>query len=193
MKSFRWLYARLVFRPTLLWNMFNARVLKRWNWWDLVDDTVIIGALPSSGHVDALKELGVTGVVNTCEEYQGPVAQYEVAGIEQLYVPTVDFTHPSLEAVEKGVAFIQRHSDTGGLVYVHCKAGRARSATIVVCWLIHAHGLTPAEAQRHLQERRKHVNPRVFERTVVRAFYEKHVAASEASAATGNAQEPRAT
>ena len=183
MKSFRWLYARLVFRPTLLWNMFNARVLKRWNWWDLVDDTVIIGALPSVSHVEELKELGVTGVVNTCEEYGGPVAQYEIADIEQLYVPTVDFTHPTLESVEQGVEFIQRHSEGQGLVYVHCKAGRARSATIVVCWLIHAHGMTPQEAQSHLQQKRKHVNPRVFERAVVRAYYEKQTAELAESAA----------
>ena len=174
MRSLRWIYARLVFRPTLLWNKFNAHVLGRWNWWDIVDDAVIIGALPSVKHVDKLKALGVTGVVNTCDEYQGPVAQYEVAGIEQLYVPTIDFTHPTLESVVQAVEFIQSHADKGGLVYVHCKAGRARSATIVVCWLIHAHGLTPQEAQSYLQERRGHVNPKVFERAVVRAFYEEH-------------------
>ena len=181
MKNFRWLYARAVFRPTLLWNLFNARVLKRWNWWDVVDEMVIIGALPFESHVDKLKTLGVTAVVNTCEEYGGPIVKYEAAGIKQLRVPTVDFTHPTLASVEEAVTFIQKQADAGGLVYVHCKAGRARSATIVICWLIHAHGLSPAEAQTYLQERRKHVNPRVFERNVVRAYYEKHQAAADAA------------
>ena len=174
MKSLRWIYARAVFRPTLLWNLFNARVLKRWNWWDIVDETVIIGALPFESHVEQFKTLGVTGIVNTCEEYGGPIAHYEAAGIVQLRVPTIDFTHPTLDSVEEAVEFIQQQADASGLVYVHCKAGRARSATIVVCWLIHAHGLSPQEAQIYLQQRRKHVNPRVFERAVVRAYYEKH-------------------
>ena len=182
MKTFRWLYARSVFYPTLWWNLFNARVLKRRNWWDAVDDTVIIGAMPFASQVPALKELGVTGIVNTCEEYCGPVAQYEAAGIEQLRVPTVDFTHPSLESVEEAVAFIQRHADAGGRVYVHCKAGRARSATVVVCWLIHTHGFSPEEAQQYLQQRRKHVNPHVHQRSAVRAFYEKHSESSTSSA-----------
>ena len=172
MNRFRWLYARVVFRPTLLWNLFNARVLKRWNWWDLVDDVVIIGARPSVGHVAELKELGVVAVVNTCEEYRGPIAAYETAGIEQLYVPTIDFTAPTLENVEKGVQFIEKHAPDG-LVYVHCKAGRARSATIVVCWLIHSQGMTPEEAQAYLTERRHHVNPKISERAVVREFYRK--------------------
>ena len=173
-KFLRWLYARLVFYPTLWWNLFNARVLKRRNWWDVVDDSVIIGALPFASQVSAMKDLGVTAVVNTCEEYPGPVEQYEAAGIEQFRVPTVDFTHPTLESVEAAVSFIERQSSDGGLVYVHCKAGRARSATVVVCWLIHAHGMSPLEAQSFLQEQRKHVNPKVFERAAVRSFYEKH-------------------
>ena len=40
---------------------------------------------------------GVRAVVNTCEEYVGPVAQYQHHGIEQLRIPTTDFTHPKLD------------------------------------------------------------------------------------------------
>ena len=170
MKFFRWIYARLVFYPTLLWNLFNARVLKRRNWWDAVDETTIIGALPFASHVEEFKSMGVTGVVNTCEEYPGPVAEYEAAGIEQLRLPTIDFTHPSLESVQEAVDFVQRHADAGGRVYIHCKAGRARSATVVVCWLIHDRDLSPEDAQAFLKDRRNHVNPNVFRRPVVGEF-----------------------
>ena len=170
MKTLRWIYARTVFPITLLWNLFNARVLRRRNWWDRVDDSVIIGALPFASQVESLKSLGVVAVVNTCEEYPGPVAAYQKADIEQLRIPTIDFTPPCLEDVERAIEFMDEAAPRGS-IYVHCKAGRARSATIVVCWLIHARGMTPAEAQAHLLTCRQHVNPHIAEREVVKHFF----------------------
>jgi len=123
-KALRRIYARLVFHPTLLWNLFNARVLKRWNWWDLVDDVVIIGALPSVAHVEELKTLGVVAVVNTCAEYHGPVVAYETAGIDQLSIPTVDYTAPTLENVQKAVDFIQRQFRQQLEVHPHHRIGQ---------------------------------------------------------------------
>ena len=95
--------ARLLFVPTLLWNLLLGRVLRVRNWWDRVDEHVILGALPFAADVPRLAAVGVRAVVNTCEEYVGPVAEYAVAGIEQLRVPTTDFQPPQLprEAVRK--------------------------------------------------------------------------------------------
>lgn len=74
--------ARLLFWPTLLWNMLLGRVLRVRHWWDRVDDHVILGALPLSRDVPRLAAEGVRAVVNTCEEYAGPVDAYARAGIE---------------------------------------------------------------------------------------------------------------
>lgn len=67
-------------------------------------------------------------MVNTCEEYAGPVVEYAEHGIEQLRIPTTDFTHPRMEDVERAVEFVQDHAQRGETVYIHCKAGRAQSA-----------------------------------------------------------------
>jgi atypical dual specificity phosphatase len=56
---------------------------------------------------------------------------------------------------------------SGKKVYVHCKAGRARSATVVLCWLVHSRRMTPEEAQRLLLKVRPHVNARIYQRGVV--------------------------
>jgi atypical dual specificity phosphatase len=42
-------------------------------------ETLVLGAAPLSplGHVEALREMGVTGVVNLCDEYDGPVELYK--------------------------------------------------------------------------------------------------------------------
>ncbi|MFN5274384.1 MAG: hypothetical protein ACK5E3_14335, partial [Planctomycetota bacterium] len=49
-------------------------------------------------------------------------------------------------------------------------AGRARSATIVICWLVKHRGMSPQEAQAHLLACRPQVNPHLLKRPVVREF-----------------------
>ncbi len=166
--------ARLIFVPTLAWNMLLGRLLRVRNWWDDVNEHVVIGALPLASDVAALRSAGVTAVVNTCEEYAGPERAYQEAGITQLRLPTVDFTPPKIEDIERGVAFIESEIGKDGKVYVHCKAGRGRSATIVVCWLIASHDMTPEEAQACLVDKRSHVNKGLANRPVVREFYARH-------------------
>jgi atypical dual specificity phosphatase len=159
-----------LFPPTFAWNYCLARVLRLRHWWDPVTDDVFLGALPLRRDVPKLAELGVRGVINMCREYRGPTREYERFEIEQLWLPTVDFTHPSLADVAKGVDFLDRMTTAGKKVYVHCKAGRARSATVVLCWLVRSGRMSPEEAQTHLLRVRPHVNPRLLERPVVRTF-----------------------
>ena len=76
--------------------------------------------------------------------------------------------------IESGVDFIHRHVTQGGSVYVHCKAGRARSATVVLCYLVAYKHMTPQAAQQYLLEKRPHINPLIYEREVVKEFVAKH-------------------
>jgi len=164
------IFARSLFLPTFAWNYLLARVLHRRHWWDSVDPDVILGALPLKRDVPELAKLQVRGVINMCQEYPGPKEAYQQHNIEQLWLPTVDFNPPSLEAVQKGVEFLHQKTKQNQRVYVHCKAGRARSATIVICWLVKHRGMSPEQAQAHLLARRPHVNPRLLSRPVVREF-----------------------
>src|SRR4051794_24321285 len=109
--------SRLLFYPTLLWNLVLNRITSTRRWWDWIDESVLLGALPMRGHVAELKALGIGAVVNTCDEYAGPVAAYAATGIEQCCIPTVDFTAPTLEDVEKSVDFIRAQIAAGKKVY----------------------------------------------------------------------------
>ena len=171
--NYRRLYAQTVFYPTFAWNFTLARILSVRNWWDPIDEHVLLGALPLASMVDEMKESGVQAVVNTCQEYNGPCDQYRRHSIDQLHVPTTDFTHPSLQDVEQAVEFVQEHVQRNRTVYIHCKAGRARSATVAICWLMKYRGMSPSEAQQHLLHCRSHVNSRLTDRPVVKAFAEK--------------------
>ncbi|UUO07082.1 dual specificity protein phosphatase family protein [Blastopirellula sp. J2-11] len=148
------------------------RLFRRWRWWDRIDEHVIIGALPSEKIATEIIAAGVTAVVNTCQEYAGPLATYAKSGVEQLHLPTIDFVPPSLEDVKRGVEFIDQQITAGKQVYIHCKAGRARSATIVICWLIKAKEMTPTEAQLFLISKRPQTLRSVHRRPVVEQFYQ---------------------
>lgn len=184
----RW-QAQLLYWPTLGYNYLLGRVLKVRHWWDMVDKQVILGARPFRRDAKRLRELGVTGVVNMCEEYFGPMREYERLGIEQLHLPTIDFTHPLEEHVEAGAAFIEKHVSQNGMVYVHCKAGRARSATIVLWWLVKYRHMTPVEAQTHLIQFREHINPRVYLRPVIQTLYSRFLAEQGATDPTRQAKQ----
>ncbi|KDO29051.1 hypothetical protein SPRG_06106 [Saprolegnia parasitica CBS 223.65] len=145
---------RLYFYPTLP----LTYIARRKNYYTLVDSHVFLGAVPIAalGHVDQLHARGVRAVVNLCDEYAGPVEAYRKRGIQQLWLPTVDHTEPSLEDIRKAIDFISFHKDRGSRVYVHCKAGAGRSATIAFCWLLHAKETwNLSETQLYLSDRRK--------------------------------------
>ena len=55
----------------------------------------------------------------------------------QLQLATIDFNNaPSQEMLRKGVEFIEEMNVNQSTVYVHCKAGRGRSTTLVACYLM---------------------------------------------------------
>ncbi len=167
-------FAAAMFYPTLVWNYLLGRTFKIRHWWDHIDPQVIVGAYPFKRDVEALYLQGVRAVVNTCKEYNGPTLEYERLGIEQLHIPTTDFTHPRLRDIELAVQFVQSHVEQGHTVYIHCKAGRARSATVALCWLVKHRGLTVEQAQTSLLRSRPHIHSRLTERPVIKQFVSIH-------------------
>jgi atypical dual specificity phosphatase len=162
--------AQLIFLPTYAWNLLLGRLLKLRHWWDEIEPGVLLGARPLQCDVQPLYEAGVRGVVNMCDEYRGPVEEYERLGIEQQWLRTIDFQPPTLQHIHDGVEFIQQKLDSNQKVYVHCKAGRGRSATIVLCWLVKYRGMSVAEAQRVLLAKRPHVKSDLDQRQVVKEY-----------------------
>ncbi|XP_053116920.1 phosphatidylglycerophosphatase and protein-tyrosine phosphatase 1 isoform X1 [Hemicordylus capensis] len=157
--------ARLVFYPTLLYTLVRERLpgLQR-PWFSRIDHAVILGALPLRGRCRQLVEdENVRGVLTMNEEYETrflcwSLQEWEAMGVEQLRLSTVDLTGvPSLENLHKGVKFVLKHRDCGNSVYVHCKAGRFRSATMVAAYLIQLHQWTPQEAIEAIVKIRPHI------------------------------------
>uniref|UniRef100_A0A8C4NN10 Phosphatidylglycerophosphatase and protein-tyrosine phosphatase 1 n=1 Tax=Eptatretus burgeri TaxID=7764 RepID=A0A8C4NN10_EPTBU len=156
-------FARVAFYPTLVYNVMVSRLTKR-PWYHRVDDTVLLGALPFRSMVPHLMQVEkVRAVVSMNEDYEmrflvNTEDEWRAAGVETLRLSTVDLVAtPTVDKLRRGVAFVRRHHVLGNSVYVHCKAGRCRSATLVAAYLVHVHGWTPEQACKHLMCIRPHV------------------------------------
>lgn len=65
------------------------------------------------------------------------IKEWKKMGVEHCQLSTRDiFETPSHEKLVQGVTTMESFSRDGKTVYVHCKAGRTRSATLVGCYLM---------------------------------------------------------
>ncbi|CAB1429919.1 unnamed protein product [Pleuronectes platessa] len=171
--------ARLLFYPTLGYNLLMEKVSSR-RWFDRVDETVIVGALPFRSMTSQLVQTeNIRGVVTMNEEYEtkyfcNSAEEWREAGVEQLRLSTVDLTGvPSVEKLHRGVDFALQHRQQGTSVYIHCKAGRSRSATLAAAYLIRLHCWTPEEACRKLMKVRPHILVRAAQLQMLQTYYQQ--------------------
>ena len=101
---------------------------------------------------------GVTSVLDLSSELDeaGPFTQ-----IDYLHLPVLDFTAPTLSQFKEAMDFISNGS-RDGIVYIHGKAGYARTAAIAGYWLLHAQKVqNPQAALRLAKARRPNLVPQV--------------------------------
>ncbi|XP_013194236.2 phosphatidylglycerophosphatase and protein-tyrosine phosphatase 1 [Amyelois transitella] len=188
--------ARVSFYPTLLYNVVMEKITSR-RWYDRMDDTVILGALPFQSMTKQLKEEeNMKGVVSMNETYElkifsNDAEKWREQGIEFLQLATTDiFESPDQDKLYEGVKFINRFLPVGskiagvptdglqvdsGTVYVHCKAGRTRSATLVGCYLMLRNGWSPNEAVEYMRSRRPHILLHTKQWEALDIFHRRHV------------------
>jgi atypical dual specificity phosphatase len=140
--------------PLILWVRILCALGRRGlrPFYSEVDNFISLGSMPV-GRADAelLRSYGVGAVVNMCREYAGPEQQLLQSGIVQHRAPTPDICEPSFSALLGALRFIHNfrvaywpplvNNNLEGerkakRVFVHCKAGPARSAAVVYCYLL---------------------------------------------------------
>ncbi|CAN6215065.1 unnamed protein product [Urochloa humidicola] len=152
--------ARVLFYPTLLYNVVRSKTQAEFRWWDEVDQFILLGAVPFRRDVSRLQKLGVHGVITLNEPFETlvPSSMYKSRGIDHLVIPTRDYMFsPSLVDINQAVDFIHRNASSGKITYIHCKAGRGRSTTVVLCYLVKYKNMTPAAAFEYVRSKRARV------------------------------------
>lgn len=152
--------ARLLFYPTLFYNVVRNKFEPDFRWWDQIEPFLFLGAVPFPKDVYRLKRLGVEAVITLNESYETLVSSslYESQMIKHLVIPTRDYLFaPSFDDIQRAVDFIHENVEQGKATYVHCKAGRGRSTTIVLCYLVKYRGMTPFNAFNYVRSKRPRV------------------------------------
>lgn len=182
------LATRLAFLPGL-W-FCRALVFSRiWRTWHRVDEHLIIGAFPTVRELHQLQVLGVRMIINLCEEHPGSVAAIERLGLRQTRIPCLDFHVPPHSQIEQALGVIRVEGRAGRITYLHCKAGRLRSAIVAMAWLIRERGMSPADAAQHLRAMRSQVDGRLVQRVDWARFMEStRIFEPDNSAATSGLQ-----
>ncbi|KAE8693896.1 putative dual specificity protein phosphatase DSP8 [Hibiscus syriacus] len=166
--------ARALFYPTLLYNLVRNKIQTEFRWWDRVDEFILLGAVPFPTDVPRLKGIGVGGVITLNEPYETlvPTSLYHNHGINHLVIPTRDYCFaPSLTSICRAIDFIHKNASHGQTTYVHCKAGRGRSTTIVLCYLVYYKQMTPAGAYDYVKSIRPRVRLASSQWQAVEEFY----------------------
>ncbi len=137
-----------------------------------VGENLLMGAYPQDADdVAALSEARVTRVFNLVQdlEYEpgareGAMAALAAAGIEEARAELVDFGSLPAAQIEAAAQAVLKWLDEGERVYVHCRAGWQRSATVIAAIIALREGISPGRALQLLRERKPTANPLAHQR-----------------------------
>ncbi|XP_066967749.1 dual specificity protein phosphatase 3 isoform X1 [Macrobrachium rosenbergii] len=129
---------------------------------DEVYPKLYLGDCDAAMNEQYLLRHGITHILNAADNtggparvktgpdfYKSPTITY--LGLDLLDLPFVNIT----VHFEKSVNFIDDALNSGGVVLVHCRQGRSRSATIVAAFLMLKRNMTAARALTLLRESRE--------------------------------------
>lgn len=167
---------RAIWYPTLLITSFN---------YDIIDDYIILGSIPRElEDLESLKNEGVTNIMSMNEDWElneVPVSDLcddEWVGIERVQFSTPDFNPPSLGTLKSAVDTLVSTTYNTDLnvnkkvkYYVHCKAGKGRSAIVVICYMMKKNNWDPETAIKFVK---KHRNCISLNESQIQSIYEYH-------------------
>ena len=111
----------------------------------VVDGRIYRGAQPKDEDFVALKQLGVTTVVDLrLDARKGSRAEAEAAGLRYVNIRIDDHKQPTDADVAAFVALLDRSPDAK--VYVHCAGGRHRTGSMVAVYRMVRNGWTLDQA-----------------------------------------------
>jgi protein-tyrosine phosphatase len=149
-----------------------------------VGDGLVMGAYPQDADdVATIAATGATRVFNLVQDVEydpgardACVAALADAGIQERRVELVDYGSLTPGQIEASARAVLAWLEEGECVYVHCRAGWQRSATVVAAVLALREGLGPREALDVLRARKPTANPLPHQRADLFAWWEQRAA-----------------
>jgi protein-tyrosine phosphatase len=144
-----------------------------------VGDGLLVGAYPLDAEdVAEIAGAGVEVVYNLVEdeEYEAgerdtATAALAAAGVSERRLPLVDYGNVPEAALDRAVDEVLGDLEAGRRVYVHCRAGWQRSATVAAGVLALREGLPIEDALAVLRERKPTAEPLGHQRADLLAWW----------------------
>jgi len=145
-----------------------------------VHDRLVVGALPQDqDDVRMLSAMGVTRVLNLVEdtEYERGARRkleraLEDADIAESRLSTVDFGGLSPALLDAAVDEVNAWLDQGEVVYLHCRAGWQRSATVAAGVVSVRDDVTPDIALQRIQSIKPTADPLPHQREDLQRWWD---------------------
>jgi len=146
-----------------------------------VGDDLVMGAYPQDADdVAALADDGITRIFNLVQdlEYEpgardACVVALAEAGISERRVELVDYGSLDTKQIEDAAQAVLAWLEQGERVYVHCRAGWQRSATVVAAIVTLREGVLPWVALDILRDRKPTANPLSHQREDLFRWWER--------------------
>lgn len=120
---------------------------------DWITDEIAIGDWRDAFDADLLRRESVWSVLSLIGTLVGRSA--ESLGVQRVEVfPLQDGPGDDPERFGRAVALLARLVEEGPPVFVHCRAGRSRSAAVVAAFLMQARGMSAGDAVALVASRR---------------------------------------
>jgi protein-tyrosine phosphatase len=137
-----------------------------------VADDLLVGAYPQdAGDVAALRDAGVTRVLNLVQDSEydpggrdACVLALADAGIGEERMQVVDYGNLPHEHLERATRRALTWLDEGERVYIHCRAGMQRSATVAAAVVMLRDGLAMTDALASIRARKPSAQPLAHQR-----------------------------
>lgn len=137
-----------------------------------VGGDLLVGAYPQdSADVAALRDAGVTRVFNLVQDSEYDLGARDscvnalaAAGIEERRIELIDYGRLPPPQIEDAVRVALRWLGEGERVYIHCRAGWQRSATVAAAIVALREGVDPVGALELVRQRKPTARPLAHQR-----------------------------
>jgi atypical dual specificity phosphatase len=176
---------RLLYEISIIPTIFSCCV-KNYPWsHEIVPNSLRLSAIPLKNVPQEVHGAN-RAIVTMLEEHElkasifsEPVLseEWKRRGVPQLHLPAPDYHGVSLDHFQEAVAFVKQEIDNGREVTVHCKAGRGRSAAIVIAYLLvhgKGHGIsltTVDDAISYVKKRRAVISINFWQKRALEKYW----------------------
>jgi atypical dual specificity phosphatase len=117
-----------------------------------MDSTLAGSGMPTSREeLDWVRENGIKAVLTLTEE---PLPEEWLNDIDYLHVPTVNGAAPDMADIDKAVNFIEKNLKNNQATMVHCAAGKGRTGTILVAYMMKFKNMDVKQAIESIRNKR---------------------------------------